>query len=56
MRTGCWKIGKFCAWDDDGTLPGTKGAAGTRALADRRWKTIQETRRHMAEALAILNQ
>ena len=49
-------IGNYCNWDADGTVPGKSGMAGAREVADRRWQTIQETRRKMAALLSALRE
>ncbi|MBE3064054.1 MAG: DUF4091 domain-containing protein, partial [Spirochaetes bacterium] len=42
------KIADFCGRDQDGTVPGSLGAAGDRAVALKRWRRIQDTRAKIA--------
>ncbi len=47
-------IGRFCGGDEDGTVPGSEGPRGVRLVEDRRWQTIQTTRRDVAGLLSKL--
>ena len=47
-------IASYCGLDKDGTLPGTGGLPEVRKVEDRRWKTLQETRRELATLLMTL--
>ncbi len=44
-------IAAYCGLEKDGTLPVAEGMAATRRIADRRWHTLQQTRREMATLL-----
>jgi hypothetical protein len=44
-------IAAYCGLDKEGTLPSAEGMAATRRIEDRRWHTLQQTRREMAALL-----
>lgn len=51
LEEGASSIAQFCGLDADGTLPGKGGAAGERAVADRRYAAIQGVRAEIAQLL-----
>jgi outer membrane protein assembly factor BamB len=44
-------VAAYCGLDKDGTLPAAEGMAVTRTIEDRRWHTLQQTRRELAALL-----
>ncbi|HUW61895.1 MAG TPA: PQQ-binding-like beta-propeller repeat protein, partial [Candidatus Bathyarchaeia archaeon] len=50
------QIANFCGRDQDGTVPGSLGPAGDRAVAWKRWCRIRDTRAKMAQLLESLKQ
>ncbi len=54
LETDASAVAQFCGLDSDDTQPRKDGLRGVRALADRRWSTIQETRRELAGLLSEL--
>lgn len=51
---GATAIAQYCGLDEHGTEPGKGGAAGERALADERFRAIQNTRREIAQLMPLL--
>ena len=54
LQDDAFAIAQFCGIDEDDTVPGEGGLARVREVADRRWETVQATRRRIAELLQEL--